>query len=204
MTAPPMTLSSEFSAVVAFHGCYCLDIALGYRVAKALMREMGEDMHNLKHVVAYTGAPTCAVDAIQRVTGCTLGKRNLYYTNTGKSTFMLHNTASSKAVRAYCHYWDHYDHDALRRSRQAASAPGTTQEHKQDWQAMLDTEVSKILSLPEEDLFRLTRMYLPAPSKFSKYQSAPCAVCGEYAKRDLLVMHGEKQVCAECVDRVDK
>src|SRR3569832_249402 len=125
MTARTL-LPEEFQSVVAFHGCYCLDIAVGYRVTKALMREMGDDMRNLKQVVAYTGAPTCAVDAIQQLAGCTLGKRNLHYTNTGKSTFVLHNTVTGKAVRAYCHYWDHYDHDALRRCRQAASGPDAT------------------------------------------------------------------------------
>src|SRR3569832_711751 len=125
MTARTL-LPEEFQSVVAFHGCYCLDIAVGYRVTKALMREMGDDMRNLKQVVAYTGAPTCAVDAIQQLAGCTLGKRNLHYTNTGKSTFVLHNTATGKAGRAYWHYWDHYDHDALRRCRQAASGPDAT------------------------------------------------------------------------------
>lgn len=194
-------LPEEFKSVVAFHGCYCLDIAVGYRVTKALMREMGDDMRNLKQVVAYTGAPTCAVDAIQQLAGCTLGKRNLHYTNTGKSTFVLHNTVTGKAVRAYCHYWDHYDHDALRRRRQAARGPDATPEHKQALQAMLDAEVNKILSLPEEALFSLARVVLPAPPKSSKYLSAPCAACGEYAKRDLLVSRGGEGLCAECADR---
>src|SRR3569833_4784221 len=125
MTARTL-LPEEFQSVVAFHGCYCLDIAVGYRVTKALMREMGDDMRNLKQVVAYTGAPTCAVDAIQQLAGCTLGKRNLHNTTTGKSTSELHNTVTGKAARAYCHYWDHYDHDALRRCRQAASGPDAT------------------------------------------------------------------------------
>src|SRR3569832_2323438 len=155
MTARTL-LPEEFQSVVAFHGCYCLDIAVGYRVTKALMREMGDDMRNLKQVVAYTGAPTCAVDAIQQLAGCTLGKRNLHYTNTGKSTFVLHNTVTGKAVRAYCHYWDHYDHVAL-----------------------------------------------PAPPKSSKYRSAPCAACGEYAKHDLLVSRGGEGLCAECADRTE-
>src|SRR3569623_2141466 len=83
--------SDEFAALVGFHGCYCLDIALGYRVAAALLREMGDEMSNLKHVVAYVGAPTCAIAAIQHVAGCTMGKRNLHYTVSGNSTFVLHN-----------------------------------------------------------------------------------------------------------------
>jgi len=191
---------AEFQALLAFHGCYCLDIALGYRVVKALLREMGEDMSNLKQVVAYTGAPTCAVDAVQQLAGCTLGKRNLYYTNTGKSTFVFHNTASAKAVRAYCHYWDDFDHDALRRCRKEAADPATaTPEKKQALQMLLEREVGKILGLPENELFRLSRVNLPVPPKFSKYRSDPCAICGEYAKHDLLVERAGRQLCAECL-----
>lgn len=195
--------SDEFAAVVAFHGCYCLDIALGYRVAQALMREMGAAMHNLKEVVAYIGAPTCAVDAIQRLTGCTLGKRNLHYTNSGKSTFVLHNTVSGKAVRAYCHYWDDYDHEALRRARKEAADPVTaTAEKKRALQALLDTEIHKILSLPEEALFRLTHVQLAAPPRFTKYRSAPCAACDEHAKHDLLVERDGRMLCSECAAAV--
>src|SRR3569832_2492940 len=123
MTARTL-LPEEFQSVVAFHGCYCLDIAVGYRVTKALMREMGDDMRNLKQVVAYTGAPTCAVDEIQQLAGCTLGKRYLHYSNTSKSTFVLLNTVTGKAVRAYCHYWDHGGRGARRRGRRAAGGPG--------------------------------------------------------------------------------
>src|SRR3569833_2000751 len=120
MTARTL-LPEEFQSVVAFHGCYCLDIAVGYRVTKALMREMGDDMRNLKQVVAYTGAPTCAVDAIQQLAGCTQGKRNLHYTNTGKSTFVLHITVTGMAVRAFCHYLYHYYLDSVRGCGEAAS-----------------------------------------------------------------------------------
>ena len=201
----PVNQTEEFEALVAFHGCYCLDIALGYRVAKALMREMGEDMRNLKHVVAYVGAPTCAIDAIQKIASCTLGKRNLHYTNSGKSTFVLHNTVTGKAVRAYCHYWDTFDHDAWSHFRKEASDPITgTQEKKQALRFKMEEGVSNILSSPEADLFRISRVDLPVPPASSKYRSAPCAVCGEYAKHDLLVERGEVKLCAECVARAGK
>ena len=195
-----MRQSEEFAGVVGFHGCYCLDIALGYRVAVALLREMGDEVRNLKQVVAYVGAPTCAIDAIQHVAGCTLGKRNLHYTGSGKSTFVLHNTVSGVAVRAYCHYWDDFDQESLRRCRKEASDASATAERRQAWQDMLDGEVDKILSLPEQSLFRLTRVSPSAPPKFSKYRSDPCAACGEYSKHDLLIERDGRKLCSECAN----
>ncbi len=190
---------ADFDALVAFHGCYCLDIALGYRVVKALSREMGDELCNPKHVVAYAGAPTCAIDALQQLAGCTLGKRNLYYTNSGKSSFVLQNTVSGKAARAYCHYWDDFDHEALRRQRQEANDPVTgTLEKKQALRDALTLGVNTILSLPEDELFKLSWVDMPLPPKFSKYRSAACALCGEYAKHDLLLEQSGKKICAEC------
>lgn len=192
----------EFDEVVGFHGCYCLDIAMGYRVAKALMREMGDDMKNMKDIYAYAGAPTCAVDAIQKVAGCTLGKRNLIYTNSGKSVFVMQNAKTGKAVRAYCHYWDHFDHTRLREQRKAANVPAATPEQKAAFGELLDHEVNDILEAPEAELFTLHRVTLEAPPKSSKYLSEPCAVCGEYTKADLLVDRGGKKLCAECAGQI--
>jgi formylmethanofuran dehydrogenase subunit E len=188
----------EFSEVVEFHGCYCLDIAMGYRVSKALMREMGNAMNNMKEVYAYVGAPTCAVDAIQKMTGCTLGKRNLILTHTGKSVFMMQNAKTGKAVRAYCHYWDHFDHEQLREHRKAAYAPDATPHQKTTFNALLDSQVQGILLEDEAALFSLDSVTLAAPPRFGKYVSEPCGVCGEFAKVDLLLDKGGKKLCVEC------
>lgn len=188
----------EFDEVVEFHGCYCLDIAMGYRVSKALMRTMGDDIKNMKDVYAYVGAPTCAVDAIQKMTGCTLGKRNLIFTNTGKSVFVMQNVKTGKAVRAYCHYWDNFDHVQLREQRKAAHAPTATPEQKAVFETLLDHQVHGILMAAEATLFTLGNVILAASPKSSKYISEPCAVCGEFAKVDLLRDEDGKKLCSEC------
>ena len=188
----------EFDEVVGFHGCYCLDIAMGYRVSKALMREMGDDIKNMKDVYAYVGAPTCAVDAIQKMTGCTLGKRNLIFTNTGKSVFVMQNVKTGKAVRAYCHYWDNFDHVQLREQRKAAHALTATPEQKAVFETLLHRQVHGILMAAEPTLFALSNVTLAASPKSSKYISEPCAVCGEFAKVDLLRDEDGKKLCSEC------
>jgi formylmethanofuran dehydrogenase subunit E len=68
-----------FDAVVAFHGHLCLDIAMGYRVAKAAMRELSCERPRDEELVAIVENDSCSVDAVQAVTGCTFGKGNLVY-----------------------------------------------------------------------------------------------------------------------------
>lgn len=192
-------VQKEFSEVVKFHGCYCLDIAMGYRVSKALMREIGDDMSNMKDVYAYVGAPTCAVDAIQKITGCTLGKRNLVFTNTGKAVFVMQNGKTGKAVRAYCHYWDHFDHVQVREQRKTAHAPTASAAQKAAFTALLDSQVQSILVADEATLFTLGGVTLKTPLRFSKFISEACVICGEFAKADLLQNKDGKKLCAECV-----
>ena len=189
---------SEFTQVVDFHGCYCLDIALGYRVAKALVREMGEHLNDMKKVYAYVGTNTCAVDAIQKITGCTAGKRNLIYADLGKSVFVLQNTVSGKTLRAYCHFWDQYDHTEMRAKRKAAADDAADEQAKRQFKTYIDAEINRILTLEESQLFRITATQLPIPEKSSKYLSEPCARCGEFTKAELLRKQDEGKICPEC------
>jgi formylmethanofuran dehydrogenase subunit E len=190
--------NKEFQDVVQFHGCYCLDIAMGYRVSKALVREMGSDLADMKAVFARVGTPTCAVDAIQKITGCTFGKRNLIMMDLGKSVFMLQNTKTGKAVRAYCHYWDNFDHSKIRAVRKEANSPGATEQAKTALKEALDDSIAAILSLPEEQLFRIEQVSVDAPPKSSKYESAPCGACGEYTNVANLIEKGGVKVCPDC------
>lgn len=187
----------EFDEVVEFHGCYCLDIALGYRVAKALVREMGEDLKDMKKVFGHVGANTCSVDAFQKITGCTVGKRNLIFRDVGKPIYILQNTATGRALRAYSHYWDNFDHTQIRAVRKQANGPDASAEDKKAFDDLMEAEINKILQAEEADLFTISETRLESPPKSGKYPSDPCEECGESTKRELLV----DGVCPECAEK---
>lgn len=192
-------MSSEFKDVVDFHQHLCLDIAIGYRAAKALVREMGDRMENMKEVVAYVGNETCALDAIQEVTGCTFGKRNLYLSHTGKAVYTLQNTSTGEGVRAYCTYWEHFDHAPFRSLRKAAKQKDATPEVKDRLRKMTEETIDQILSAPESELFAIRRVTLPKPPKTGKYDAEPCGQCGEYVDVGRLKAVSGEQWCQECL-----
>jgi len=195
------SLSAEFSKVVDFHGCYCLDIAMGFRVAQALVRAMGDELSDMKAVVAYVGTETCAVDAIQKVTGCTLGKRNLYLMKTGKPVYILQNTRTRYAVRAYCHYWDDFDHEQLHQLKTAARGQGVETEARKTFQAFFDLKMQDILNADESRLFFMKCIEMDAPRQSGKFHASPCSCCGEYTKDELLERQEGSSVCIECFSR---
>jgi len=191
-----MSDREEFDRVVEFHGCYCLDIAVGYRVAKALLREMGDEVRNMKEVFAQVGSSTCAVDAIQKITGCTLGKRNLILSDLGKPVYILQNGRTNAAVRAYVHYWDRFDQRALQELKAQAKADESA---KDSLKVYLDDQINTILALPEEELFTAKHLTLDGPRVAAKFDTLPCAQCGEYVNVDFLQTRDEQNICRECL-----
>jgi formylmethanofuran dehydrogenase subunit E len=195
VSAPDAPYPDDFAETLAFHGHLCLDIAVGYRVAKAALaaaRAAGADPANL---VAVVGNDTCAVDAIQRITGCTFGKRNLVPRLSGKPVYVLQDAATGAGVRLYVHFWEGFDADgAFRTAMRAAKSGKLDAAGQEEFRADQEALIRRILAMPDADLFSVRPVHGPPPPRSGGFDSAPCAGCGEHVKLALLV-DGR---CAEC------
>lgn len=192
-------MEKSFDDVVDFHRHLCLDIAMGYRIAKALMREMGDQIRDMKNLVAVVENETCAVDAIQEYTGCTLGKRNLVLTGTGKPVYILQNQKTGEGVRIYCKFWEVFDADgSFHQRRKKAASPNATLQEQQAFQRELNAKIKEILRAPEAQLFTIRRINQPPPPKVGKYQAEPCSRCGEHTHTGRLIEQNGQRLCREC------
>ena len=63
----------SYDDIVTFHGHSCPGLALGYRVSRRALKELGNRSAD-EEVVAIVENNSCAVDAVQVMTGCTFGK----------------------------------------------------------------------------------------------------------------------------------
>lgn len=89
---PGMALvRGELLGVVAFHGHLCPELALGYRASLLARARLGFDRHQqgAQTVVMYSSSS--AADAVQYLTGCTLGKGNLGVDDAGDQVFCFTN-----------------------------------------------------------------------------------------------------------------
>lgn len=196
-------MEKTFEDVVNFHRHLCLDIAMGYRIAKTGMREMASEARNLKSLVAIVENETCAVDALQEFTGCTLGKRNLVMTGTGKPVYILLNTQTGKGVRIYCKYWETFDQDgSFHKRRKKAASPEATQEERLTFERELNTKIKEILRAPEDQLFSVKRVSLAPPPKVGKYQAEPCGRCGEHTHVGRLIDAEGQKICKDCQEEL--
>jgi len=84
----------------ASHGHHCAGQVLGVRLAMAGCREVGiDEPKGCKKLVVLVEIDRCATDAIQAVTGCSLGKRTLKFLDYGKMAATFVNTETQLAVR---------------------------------------------------------------------------------------------------------
>lgn len=82
------------------HGHRCPGYVLGIRMALAGCRALGmEDPRQERSLIVFVETDRCAADALQSVTGCSLGKRTLKFMDYGKLAATFLHLGTGKAVR---------------------------------------------------------------------------------------------------------
>jgi len=196
-----------FEDAVEFHGHACPGLALGYRVALFALNAVGERAAD-EELVAIVENNSCAVDAVQLLTGCTFGKGNLIFRDYGKQvyTFVKRSSQDEVAMRGEC----------VRISVNWIS-PEETAEEKQMWDRYMkgdhSAEVLKavhngkarkidiILKARDEDLFRVVKGELDLPDEAKIYPSLRCAVCDEKVMEPRARVKERKIVCIPCFEK---
>jgi len=89
---------------IKVHGHLCPGQVLGVRMSMLGLRELGIDNpkgREGKNIIVYVEMDRCATDAVQSVTGCSLGHRTLKFMDYGKMAATFVNVATNKAVRIF-------------------------------------------------------------------------------------------------------
>ena len=103
-------LAPDFELLLAestkVHGHLCPGQVLGVRMAIAGLAAVGitdPKGSDRKNIMVFVEMDRCATDAIQSVTGCSLGKRSLKFLDYGKMAASFLNLKTGKAVRIVAH-----------------------------------------------------------------------------------------------------
>lgn len=199
MAGAKESLSSPlFKKCVQFHGHQCPGLAIGYRAARLAMELLGVGRSRDEELVAVVESDSCSVDAVQVITGCTLGKGNLIFKDHGKQALTLGHRNSGKAVRVALlkgalppHQEHHEPYEKLRTC--TASEDEMERFHERQQQRTL-----YILEAEAESLFRIQRLDFEFPEKARIMDSEPCARCGEPTMITRLEKSPDGLICPAC------
>jgi formylmethanofuran dehydrogenase subunit E len=189
---------SDLRETVQFHGHLCPGLAMGYRVARAALRELGAERPNDEELVAVVENDSCAVDAVQFVTGCTFGKGNLVFRDYGKHVYTFFNRRTGKGVRISEDYRG-FENDPrqLELGKRQEAGEDTARERN----AYMMEKAAAVLAAEEKDLFTVREAATPPPEEAKIRTSLRCFLCGEKFMESRARERDGKTVCIPCFEK---
>jgi formylmethanofuran dehydrogenase subunit E len=172
------------------HGHLCPGQVLGVRMSMLGLRETGIDDpcgKDRKNIIVFVEMDRCATDAVQSVTGCSLGHRTMKFLDYGKMAATFLNVRTGKAARII----------AREDSRTRAKEYFPAIEDK--YTAQL--EAYKVM--PDWELFDVMDVYIkvkPEDMPGRPLKRVQCDECGEYVQDMREVNRNGKVMCASCAD----
>ena len=190
----------RFAEAAAFHGHVCPGLALGYRAAETALERLRSGRAEDEELVTIAETDACGVDAIQVLTGCTVGKGNLLFKDHGKHAFTFINRQTGEAVRITGNPSFNTDSldPALAPLRARVMQGRVPDEEWAEFRERTNRVVEAILDLPAERLFTIQAVDVDIPERARIFRSVPCARCGEMTAESRVRVEDGELVCYAC------
>lgn len=174
---------------VKVHGHLCAGQVLGVRMAMRGINEIGIEEprgRDRKNIMVFIEIDRCATDAVQSVTGCSLGHRTMKFMDYGKMCATFLNLKTNKAVRI------------IAREDSKEKAKTYFPDIEDRYKAQL--EAYKIMS--ENELFVLQEVSVntirPEDMPGRPLRRIQCEACGEHVQDARDVNIAGKTLCKPC------
>lgn len=175
----PCTLKEKLiKETIKFHGHNCPGLTIGLRASELAIQKL--DILNSTSPVCVTETDMCAVDAIQFLTGCSLGKGNLIHKDYGKSAFTFYDRNIQKGFRAV------FRTDFGRNEKD------------------MGDRVKQILEADLDDLFDTCDVDEPPVRPARILKSIACDTCGEMTMESRVRLFDGKSHCIPCFQNVEQ
>lgn len=190
MRAATAEFTNLLDQSVKIHGHLCAGQVLGVRMSMLGLRKIGitePKGKDRRSLLVYVEMDRCATDAVQSVTGCSLGHRTMKFLDYGKMAATFMNLATRKAVRII----------ALEQSRDKAK--NLFPEIPNKYAAQL--EAYKVM--PDEELFAIQDVQVelrPEDMPGKPLRRVVCDECGEHVQDMREVRRDGKVLCVACAE----
>lgn len=190
----------RYDDAVEFHGHSCPGLAIGYRVSLLALKELGERASD-EEIVAIVENSSCAVDAVQVMTGCTFGKGNLIFRDYGKQVYTFISRPSGKSIRVSVNLKKQPESDGEKKSWEKFMKGDRS---KTVMKVVHDRKTAKlryILEAADKDFLSVKKGRAELPSEAHIYRSLTCELCGEQVMEPRARLMDGKTVCLPCLEK---
>jgi len=189
----------SFDDVVEFHGHACPGLALGYRVSCAAIRRMGEKASD-EEIVAVVENNSCAVDAVQAMTGCTFGKGNLIFRDYGKQVYTFFRRDSGYGIRIAVIWEAPGESKSVQKTWERYKQGDHTRKVLEVIQEQKQRKMELILNAKDRALYRIAEVEIKPPEEARIYPSLKCSICREKVMVPRARIKNGKIVCIPCLN----
>jgi len=177
-----MAIPADLQRCIDFHGHLCPGLVVGYCAAKVGMQRLAADRSSDEELISIVENDSCAVDAVQVLTGCTFGKGNLLFRDYGKMVFTFAARPTGRSVRLSLRF------NAPPQIDQASS------------EEIRRRRVEYLLAQPPDQLFSVRDEMLELPRTASLHDSVLCEGCGEMVMVTRTRRHDCSTLCVPCAE----
>lgn len=189
---PLEMIMKDFETILAesvkIHGHVCAGQVIGVRMSLLALQSIGiEDPKGAdrKKLYVLVEIDRCATDAIQSVTGCSLGKRSMYWQDFGVMAATFVNLETGKAVRIT--------------AREESRALADTYCKGIDNKYTRQLEAYKVM--PVEELFRIEQVQVEIPTENlpgRPQRRVQCESCRDWVQDNRDVEKDGRVLCRGC------
>ncbi len=183
-----------------FHGHTCMGLARGCRVVEAV-KQFFKERDVDEQLVAIVENDNCSVDAIQVLTGCTLGKGNLIYRDYGKAVYTFIRREDEKAIRISLLDIPNGDREPLNSLRKKIFAGTASAEEKELYRIKNEEQIADYLARPLGEVCLVQEVDAEIPEKARLFSSVTCSSCGETVMEPRARLQNGKVVCIPCAEK---
>lgn len=187
----------NFDEAVKFHGHACPGLAIGYRVARFVLQEIGERARD-EELVAIVENNSCAVDGVQLYLGCTFGKGNLIFRDYGKQVYTFIIRPESEGLRIAVKWQPPAEDPETAASWERYRAGDRSPEVAAAVQNIKSRKMQAVLSAGDAELFEIRRVKVKTPEPARIFKSVACDKCGEKVMETRLRQAGDRKLCIPC------
>ncbi len=191
----------ELNEASKFHGHLCPMFALGFRMGKKALEELGRGREDGVKLIAVVEYKNCLADGIQYVCGTTYGKNNLFYKENGKFAASFYDLVSGKSIRVGIK--NEVLEDTLGYGVAGQGVKRLPPDRRREDARKLFMRGKKIVErfeeMSDEELFKITEAEPFKAKEESSLDFVYCDGCGELTLTDFVNESGEKRLCNSCL-----
>lgn len=190
--------------VIDFHRHSCPGLAIGIRAAEYALNEFPDTVP--AELVCITETDMCAVDAIQYLTGCSVGKGNLIQKDYGKAAFSFFDRRQKKGVRLLFSptFPKEINDESVALTERKKNPQPLSQEEQKRNIAFRETMKQWIMSCKLDAIYTRQELDTLPPRRAQVLQSLACEECGEKTMESRTRQYAGRTLCIPCFQEVEQ